>query len=156
MKGDFSIFVVGILALMLLFAAIGDLRSRQIPNWLNGAIALLAVPYWWTVGLSLWPDVAIQIGVALGVFFLFAVLFRFGAMGGGDVKLVAALALWLPPVGVLHLLVITSIAGGVLTLAMVVRHRLSKAGHQLEIPYGVAIAFGGLWLFSEPFLNHFA
>ena len=55
------------------------------------------------------------------MFALFAIAFRFGAMGGGDVKMAAALALWLPLAGVVKLLVIMSIAGGVLTLAMLVR-----------------------------------
>jgi prepilin peptidase CpaA len=48
-----------------------------------------------------------------------------------------------------------SLAGGALTLAMFVRHRLAGRAGKLEIPYGVAIAFGGLWLISERFLNHF-
>jgi prepilin peptidase CpaA len=86
---------------------------------------------------------------------LFAIAFRFGAMGGGDVKMVAALALWLPLGAVLKLLVIMSLAGGVLTLVMLVRHRLAKSGKELEIPYGVAIAFGGFWLIGERFLNQF-
>ena len=54
------------------------------------------------------------------------------------------------------MLIIMSVAGGVLTLAMLIRHRLARRPRgQLEIPYGVAIAFGGLWLISEPFLNQF-
>ena len=38
---------------------------------------------------------------------------------------------------------------------MLIRHRLSKAEGALEIPYGIAIAFAGLWLVGEPFLNQF-
>jgi prepilin peptidase CpaA len=49
-----------------------------------------------------------------------------------------------------------SLAGGLLTGVMWARHRLSKAEHQLEIPYGVAIAIGSLWLIGERFLNQFA
>jgi prepilin peptidase CpaA len=89
------------------------------------------------------------------VFGLFAIAFRFGAMGGGDVKMAAALALWLPAAGVVKLLVIMSIAGGVLTLAMLAAHRLAKTAGQPEIPYGIAIAFGGIWLIGERFLNQF-
>src|SRR3712207_8926707 len=51
--------------------------------------------------------------------------FAVGMMGGGDVKMIAALALWLPPAAVLKLLVIMSIAGGVLTLALLIPHRIS-------------------------------
>jgi len=49
-----------------------------------------------------------------------------------------------------------SLAGGALTLFMLARHRLAKADHKLEIPYGVAIAVGGIWLIAERFLNQFA
>ena len=155
MPGVFADALIAILAAMLIVAATGDLRTRTIPNWLNAAIALGAIPFWLVSGLSIWPDIAIQIGVALAVFALFALAFHLGAMGGGDVKMVAALALWLPLGAVIKLLVIMSIAGGVLTVAMLVRHRLAKSGKELEIPYGVAIAFGGFWLIAERFLNQF-
>ena len=147
--------LLGLLAAMLLAASVHDLSSRTIPNGLNLAVALLAIPYWWAVGLALWPDAALQIAVAALVFAAFAGLFALGAMGGGDVKLVAAIALWLPAQAVFALLFIMSIAGGALTLAMYLRHRLARRTERLEIPYGVAIAFGGLWLISERFLNHF-
>lgn len=155
MPGVFADALIAILAAMLIVAATGDLRTRTIPNWLNGAIALGAIPFWLVSGLSVWPDMAIQIGVAFAVFALFALAFHLGAMGGGDVKMVAALALWLPLGAVMKLLVIMSIAGGVLTALMLVRHRLAKSGQELEIPYGVAIAFGGFWLIAERFLNQF-
>jgi prepilin peptidase CpaA len=141
---------------MLAAAAVGDLRRREIPNWLNGAIALLAIPFWFSLGYSPWPDMAAQIGVAFGVFALFVLLFNFGFMGGGDVKMIGALALWLPAGLVLKLLIIMSIAGGVLTLAMLIRSRLAKSGERIKVPYGVAIAFAGLWVIAEPFLNQFA
>ena len=147
--------LLALLALMLLAASAWDLRTRTIPNSLVIAIALLAFPFWWATGLPLWPDAALQIGVAILVFALFAAAFALGAMGGGDVKLVAAIALWLPFQAVFALLFIMSVAGGALTLAMFVRHRLARRTERLEIPYGVAIAFGGLWLISERFLNHF-
>lgn len=156
MNEDVTEILILLLAVALLAAAAGDIRSRTIPNWLNGAIALAALPFWWVLGLTLWPDIAIQLGVALAVFLLFALAFQLGAMGGGDVKLVSALALWLPPLAVIKLLIIMSLAGGVLTAVMLARHRLSKSTHTLEIPYGVAIAFAGLWLLGEPYLNQFA
>jgi prepilin peptidase CpaA len=156
MQGDISTFLIGALAIMLLVAAIGDLRTREISNVLNSAIALLAIPFWFSLGLDPWPGMALQVGVALGVFLVFALLFHFGMMGGGDVKLLAALALWLPVGAVLNLLVIMSIVGGLLTLVMMLRHRMKKNEGELEVPYGVAIALGGFWVIAEPFLNHFA
>jgi prepilin peptidase CpaA len=140
---------------MLIVAATGDLRSRRIPNWLNLAIAVTAIPFWWMSGLSLWPDVAVQIGIAAGIFVFFALLFQIGMMGGGDVKLLAALGLWLPIASVVKLLVIMSIAGGVLTLIVLARRRRAGGGPETEVPYGVAIAFAGMWLIGERFLYQF-
>ena len=155
MTSAISWLLLAALAAMLLASCWCDLRARTIPNGLNLAIALLAIPFWWSIGLALWPDVAIHLGIAAFVFGLFAIAFAIGAMGGGDVKLVAAIALWLPAQSVMALLFIMSVAGGALTLAMLIRHKLAGKAGQLEIPYGVAIAFGGLWLISERFLNQF-
>jgi prepilin peptidase CpaA len=155
MHEQISWFLIGLLVAALLAAAIGDWRSRIIPNWLNGAIALLAIPFWWASGLALWPDVAMQLGLAALVLFLFNLIFAFGWMGGGDVKLLAALALWLPWQAMIVLLAIMAIAGGVLTLALLIPHRIAKSAGKPEIPYGIAIAFAALWLIGERFLNQF-
>jgi prepilin peptidase CpaA len=155
MSTGVSWLLLGLLAVMLITACWYDLKSRTIPNTLNVAIALLAIPFWWSTGLGLWPEVALQIAVATLLFSLFAAVFALGGMGGGDVKLVSAVALWLPWQAVVAMLVIMSLAGGALTLAMVIRKRLAKNTAQLEIPYGVAIAFGGLWLIGQRFLYQF-
>ena len=133
------------LAIALVVAATTDIRRRQIDNWLNGAIALGAPLFWWASGLSLWPDVAIQLGVALAAFTVFAILFALKMMGGGDVKLLTALALWVTPFNFMQLLLIMAIAGGVLTVIMVGWHTIRRQRDKMSIPYGVAIAFGGLW-----------
>jgi prepilin peptidase CpaA len=155
MNGGFATILVVLLACGLAAGAGFDWRSRTIPNWLNAAIALGAIPFWWASGLHFWPDVPLHVGVALAVLAVFAFAFQLGMMGGGDVKMVAAVALWLPPLAVLQLLVIMSLAGGLLTIAMLIPHRLRKAAGQPEIPYGIAIAFAGMWLISERFLNQF-
>lgn len=155
MIGGTALPLLVLLACGLVAAAAMDWRSRIIPNWLNAAIALGAVPFWIATRTPLWPGAAIHLAVAAAIFAVFALAFHLGMMGGGDVKMLAALALWLPPLAVIQLVVIMSLAGGALTLAMVLRHRLSRAEGQLEIPYGIAIAFAGLWMLGEPFLNQF-
>src|SRR3954469_13172150 len=155
MNGGFSWLLIALLAAGLAVAVVTDWRSREIPNWLNAAIALGALPFWYATGEALWPGAALHLAVAAAVFAAFALAFVIGQMGGGDVKLLGALALWLPWPAVVQLLVIMSIAGGVLTLAMVVPHRLAKRTAALEIPYGIAIAFAGFWLIGERFLNQF-
>jgi prepilin peptidase CpaA len=143
------------LAAMLVIAAATDIRSRIISNRLNAAIALLAPLYWWSAGLSPWPDMAIQLGLGLGVLILFAALFAAGMMGGGDVKMLAAIALWLPAGALLSLLMIMALLGGVVTIVTVIHHRMTRRIGQVEIPYGVAIALAGLWVIGEPYINQF-
>jgi prepilin peptidase CpaA len=156
MNDGFTLALLAILAVTLVLIAIVDVRTYTISNGVNLAIAIAAPLYWWSANVAFWPDGAIRIGVAAVVFLLFAIAFYVGAMGGGDVKLAGALALWFPPGDTLKLIVLTSIAGGVLTLFVLGAHRLRKREGRPEVPYGVAIAFGGLWLLAQRFLNHFA
>jgi prepilin peptidase CpaA len=140
------------LAIALVVAAFTDMRSRTISNWLNGAIALGAPLFWWSSGLALWPDIALQIGVAVAAFAVFAGLFALKMMGGGDVKLLTVLALWVSPVIFMQLLVVMALAGGLLTVLMVMWHTMRRQKDKLAIPYGVAIAFGGLWVLAANYL----
>ena len=145
------------MALLLVVAAVIDVRTFTISNRLNLAVALLAPLYWWSAHLPLWPDIGIQIAVARRRLRLLAGAFYAGMMGGGDVKLAAALALWFPPND-------AQVPG-----PHVGRRRRADPGRpgpasrakrregRPEVPYGVAIAFGGLWLIlAQRFLNQFA
>ncbi len=134
------------LAIALLIAAITDIRRRQIDNWLNATVALAAPLFWWASGLSLWPDIALQLGITIVTFAVLTGLFALRAMGGGDVKLLTALALWLPWTLFLKLLLIMALAGGVLTVVLGMWHIAHRRKDHLKIPYGVAIALGGLWV----------
>lgn len=156
MNGGFTLALLAILAVMLVWIAVVDIKTFTIADGLNIAIALMAPLYWWSAGVPLWPDAAIRIGVAVLVFLLFAGAFYMNVMGGGDVKLAGALALWFTPYETLTLIVLMSIAGGVLTLIVLGVHHARKKLDRPEVPYGVAIAFGGMWLLAQRFLNQFA
>ena len=153
---EFRYLLLGALAIALLIAAFTDMRRRQIDNWLNGAIAAGAPLYWWASGLPLWPGVAWQLGVAAITLVILAGLFAMRAMGGGDVKLLTALALWIQPLWFMRLLIGMSLIGGVLTLVLgawhISRHRRDK----LAIPYGVAISSAALWVLALQFLPVFS
>ena len=151
----FTLALEALLAVLLVTAAVIDVRTFTISNRLNLAVAALGILYWFAVGLTPWPDMAIRLAVAAAVFGALAMAFAIGMMGGGDVKLAAALALWFPPATTLKFLVFMSIAGGVLTLVLLVAHRLRKASGRPKIPYGVAIAAGGLAILAQRFLNQF-
>jgi prepilin peptidase CpaA len=154
-NGPFTEILLITLAVLLVVAAIIDVRTFTISNRLNAAVALLAPLYWYSIALPVWPGVAIQLALGLGVFILLAGAFWAGMMGGGDVKLAAALALWFSPVSTVKFLVLMSLAGGVLTLVVVGLHRVRRREGRPEIPYGVAIAFGGLAILTQRFLNQF-
>jgi prepilin peptidase CpaA len=163
MHGNIQLLLLAALIALLLRAVWRDLADRTISNRLNAVVALLAPISWIAAGLPLWPDVALQVALAGIVFALFTAAFAFGMMGGGDVKLLTALALWrVPLVGgepmfapLLSLLTIMAIAGGILTGGMVVRHRRRKAPGQPEIPYGVAIAAGAIAAYGQRYFYQF-
>jgi prepilin peptidase CpaA len=144
----FKYGLLAALAIALLVAGFTDLRSRRIGNWLNGSIALGAPLFWWASGMSLWPEVAAQLGVAVGAFSILAGLFAIGAMGGGDVKLLTALALWIEPAWFLKLIIVMALVGGVLTIVFAAVHMINGRKDRLAIPYGLAIATAGLWVLS--------
>lgn len=157
MAWDFLAVVLPVLlALLLLSCGIEDARTREIANWKNAAIALLAPLWWAAIGLDPWPTMAVQVGAAAIVFALFVGAFALGQMGGGDVKLIGALALWLTPLGTVSMLIAMSLAGGVLTLIFLAEAKWRRHGRAVEVPYGVAIAAAGLLALREPLLNQFA
>ena len=154
MTGEyFRVALLCALGALLIAAAITDLRARIISNRLNLAVALLA-PLWWLAnGYALWPDMAVQLLVGAAIFTMFAALFALGMMGGGDVKLLTALALWFPWQAVLSLIVLMALLGGVVTLVTVIHHRMTRRLGQPEIPYGVAISLAALWLLPWPTIS---
>lgn len=156
MGAIFQACLLGALALVLLSAGIEDVRFRTIANAKNAAIALAAPLWWWASGMSPWPDIAIQIGCAALVFAIFVGAFAMNMMGGGDVKLIGALALWLPLAPLLRMLLLMSLLGGALTLLMLLHKWIRRRGASdtaIEVPYGVAITLAALIILCEPILN---
>lgn len=142
-----------LLAVLLLMGAWTDIKTRTISNELNAAIALLGVAFWFVAGDAIWPDIAVRIAVALGLFAVCAVLFMLRMMGGGDVKMIAALALWLPFKALAAMLTVMALAGGVIALFLLIRQRWRPNADRPELPYGVAIAIGGLWVIANGLLT---
>lgn len=91
-----------------------DLRSRRIPNLLTfGAAALGIVVSGWNGGFQAAAMSGAGWLTGLAIFFL---PFALGGLGGGDVKLLAALGAWVGPVDVLWVGLYTGVAGGVMAL----------------------------------------
>lgn len=132
-----------------------DLRTRRIPNWLNIAVALLALVYWAAQDVPFWRTLGLQLALAAGVALIFGLMWLRGWMGGGDLKLQAALALWLPFIPLMETLVWISVAGLFVTLAGWAEHRVRNRQGRIRIPYGVAISAGAAIVLGEPIINRF-
>lgn len=138
-----SILVIGAIA-SLLVAATHDLRCRLIPDGaaitvaVTGALACIMGGDLLTAGL-----------LSLALFACGTIIFHLGIMGGGDVKLIAAMGFWLSPATLAPFLLIMAMAGGVLALGTVIvvtlSHRDATAAVP-TVPYGVAIAISGLFI----------
>jgi prepilin peptidase CpaA len=99
---------------VVLVATFTDLRSRRIPNWLVLPFLLLGIVVsTWMGGWHGLGQSFSGLGLALLVF---GFMFWIGGMGGGDVKLLAAIGAWVGPSQLLIALVITGLAGGVMVL----------------------------------------
>jgi prepilin peptidase CpaA len=144
----------------LVAAAGWDLASYTIPNRLVAAVALAGA-----AGLGLVaPDFAMParfLLTAFAVLFAGGLLFAVGIWGAGDAKLLAAAALVAGPHGLPVLLEWTALAGGGLSLSILILRRLQfvnpnrrKPGcvgflsESKGVPYGVAIAVGGIVAYS--------
>jgi len=145
---------------LVIVGALRDLTSYTIPNWVSGLLILGFVPAALSLGLPL-PTIGLHLGVAVAALVIGMAMFALNWIGGGDAKLFAASALWLGWPGSLEFVVITGLAGGVLTFAllglrspMIRPYMLSGPGwiNRLaepkgDLPYGVAIAVGALVAF---------
>ena len=149
---DISLFLFGIL---LLYGAICDVKTFEIPNFVSVGGGLLFVPA--ALGEHLGPlEVFSHLSAAGVVLVLGFVLFVKNIFGGGDAKLLSVAALWCGFSGLLPLLFWVSTVGGVISLILIafrmsrmpVRYQsigwLSQLHGEKGIPYGVAISFGSL------------
>lgn len=140
------------LSALLARAAWTDVRSRIISNPLNIAIAWLAILWWIVSGITAW-GIAMQLAIGAGVFAFFTLLFILNLIGGGDVKLLGALGLWLPLQQMAAMLVWMAILGGVLSVVMLIAHRIRRGPMAPEVPYGLAIVAATLPIIANRILT---
>jgi prepilin peptidase CpaA len=109
----------GVLFLFLIAAAVIDIRSHRIPNWLVLSGALFGIIY----NVSFLPFLPMGVlwpleGLGLG-FIAFLPLYLLGVMGAGDVKLMAMVGAFVGPRDMIWVLLYTMMAGGVLSILLV-------------------------------------
>ncbi len=112
--------VIVLCGLLVGIAICLDLRWHRIPNRVTVPACLAGISYHvWSNGLAGGLAFSLQ-GLAAGLAILI-IPFLIGGMGGGDVKLLAALGCWLGPAGVFSLFLYGALAGGIIALVMVVK-----------------------------------
>ncbi len=147
-------------ALLLLAAGWQDLRTMRIANRLSVAI-VGAFLLWSLAGLAsgtlVLGDLALAVTCAVAVFFAGALAFAAGALGGGDVKLLAAATLFAGSTFLLDFLTVVALVGGVMGVAILAGAPIGPTAPAPDgttmrtrlrsgLPYGPAIAAGGLWV----------
>lgn len=134
---------------LLAVAATTDIRSRLIPNVLPVAVLLL-----WCISALMFPEFRSELGWRIASFATMVVLglalFTTGIMGGGDIKLLAALSVWHPLAQLPELLLAIGIFGAGVALVYAfsawARGARLQAALKTAIPYGVAILLGEAWI----------
>ncbi|MGB3722650.1 MAG: prepilin peptidase [Pacificimonas sp.] len=147
---------LAVLAGLLLYTIFSDVRARRIPNWLNLAIAALAVLYWASQDVSYLAVFKEQLLLAGCVGLFFGLFWLRGWLGGGDLKMHIALALWLPLRPLIEMMLWMSIFGVVLTVIVFIEHKWWNREGRIRAPYGVAISFAAFLILGEPIVNRFA
>jgi prepilin peptidase CpaA len=146
---------------LMICAALWDLTTFEIPNWLSLALVLAfaALAVVAPIGAG---EAFSRLGLGAAVLGVGILLFLKGLMGGGDIKLLAASAVWVGWSDFLFFLMVTAILGGLVALLVLAFRRLelppswASVGwlerlHTREqgLPYGVAIGAAGLLVFRQ-------
>jgi prepilin peptidase CpaA len=159
--------LTAVFPLLVIIAALKDLTTFTIPNWISIALVLAFYPVALAVGA---PMGVIGLCTLVGVAGLLVgmVMFALNWIGGGDAKLLAAAALWIGWPAVLPFVLATAVAGGALALLLLqLRSAMLKpwmergpawvtrlATEGGDAPYGVAICVGALFTLPQSALLH--
>ena len=145
--------------LFVAVAAVNDYHRMKIPNWISLALCGLFAAY--AFRMESWSSVGWHVVVGLAIFAAGIATYAIGVFGGGDVKLLTALALWAGPERVFEFLALTGLLGGALGLLIYAARNLSqwypaladrpsaiynivRWGRDGTCPYGIAIALAAV------------
>ena len=159
-------FVAAVLVLtfpaLAIVAALKDLVSYTIPNWISLSLLVAFPTAALAAGLSL-LDIAWHVGAGFVALIIGMALFFMRWIGGGDAKLFAVSVLWLGWPASETFAIVTMLAGGGLALGLITLRsarlrplvllgppwvtRLAEPGE--GVPYGLAMALGALAAFQH-------
>ena len=146
---------------LMAYAAASDLLTMTIPNRLSLALVAAFAVFAIASGLA-WQAALLHLAAGAAVLAICFVLFALGWIGGGDAKLAAASALWLGFDTLIEYFFVASVAGGVLTLAILALRKLplpvmapgwdwlSRLHHpKTGVPYGIALSAAALMIYPR-------
>lgn len=158
--------LLAIFPALALMAMLNDFRHYRIPNKLNLAIFASFFPVALLLGMPwevmLWH--IIGFAVVFAIMFALFMIMPAGKFGGGDAKMISASAIWIDWHLLPTFIVMTMLAGGVLAVAMwlwrvlQVEYGVWMQGdatlrkvmsYQVKLPYGAAIAAGGIYAYTQ-------
>jgi prepilin peptidase CpaA len=140
------------------YAILSDIRYLLIPNWVSATLVITFIAY----SVLLWPSLGFlsHLEVAAIALLLSLILYQFNWFGGGDVKFLTAVALWMGPMHIVAFGLLVAILGSLLALLVLnLRWLVNSSGtvwqnrfpsivrrwaEQGVCPYGVAIGVAGL------------
>lgn len=141
---------------ILIYGGLCDIATYRIPNWLSVTLVACFPIAAWTGGLPV-SEILMHFAAGVTIFAVGTALFALRLLGGGDVKLLAAAAVWTGFSLLGPFLLVMAFAGGAMALILLVARRLPLAklrrhkgwGARLlspsgKIPYGAAIAIAGI------------
>jgi prepilin peptidase CpaA len=156
-----STLPIVLFAAAMIFAGIRDLTTMTIPNWLTLGLALAFFVAAVFVDMPL-KEIGLHASAGLALLLVGMGLFSMGWIGGGDAKLVAAGSLWVGWAQALPYLLVATILGGGLTVAILFYRSmplpaflfrvswLARLHDRKEgVPYGLALAAAGLLIFPD-------
>lgn len=156
-----EIVVLGLFPAAMAYAAASDLLTMTISNKLSIALVMGFYLVALLLGLPA-TTIAVHSAAAFVVLAVSFSMFAAGWIGGGDAKLVAAIALWLGFEQLMPYLILASVLGGVLTLTLLTMRRVPLPACLLGqdwaqrlhapttgVPYGIALAVAALMTYPH-------
>jgi prepilin peptidase CpaA len=122
-EGYLQLVILGVFVFAVCLAALEDLRAFKIPNWASATVAAAFVPY---SLLNFGPAlIGMHLLIAAAIFVITATFWKFRLIGGGDVKLLTAVGLWLGPDLALPFMVFMTLASAAIAMVLILIRKFS-------------------------------
>lgn len=144
-----NLFLFSLLILMLCYVSFTDMKRREIDHIPLAIILILSI----FIGLLVTHNINIIVPIAILVIGI--ILSCFNLIGGGDVKLLVALTIGLTNDMVLNLFILMSFAGVPVAIIAYIIHKVKKKSGSCEVPYGLAISFGYVFMLLNSDITFF-